>query len=88
MPPGRMRSPTSRQGDLALRAPAEMVQKHLILGDRYYARSGTMARGNDAARWLAVILAVALLTACEHGSMSYNRSTGTFNMPFGQDSNR
>jgi hypothetical protein len=53
------------------------------------APTGNRGRTLDAAaRWVAVLMAATLLAACEHGSMSYNRSTGTFNMPFGQGSNR
>jgi hypothetical protein len=37
---------------------------------------------------LTMVIAVALLSGCEHGNMAYNRSTGTFNMPFGQGSSR
>jgi hypothetical protein len=48
-------------------------------------RAGKVSRSGW---WFAMLLAVPLLTACEHGSMTYNRSTGTFNMPFGVGSNR
>jgi hypothetical protein len=46
-----------------------------------------------AGRWLAAVLALAVLAACEHGSPSFDRSTGLFTVPLGpgahgQGSNR
>jgi hypothetical protein len=40
----------------------------------------------QAGRWLAAALALALLAACEHGSPSFDRSTGQFTVPLGPGS--
>ena len=37
-------------------------------------------------RWLAVALAMATLAACQTGTLSYNQSTGAFELPFGSGS--
>lgn len=39
-----------------------------------------------AGRWLAAALALAVLSACEHGSLSFDESTGQFKMPVGAGS--
>jgi hypothetical protein len=39
-----------------------------------------------AGRWLAAGLALALLAACEHGSPSFDRSTGQWTVPLGPGS--
>jgi hypothetical protein len=45
-----------------------------------------------AGRWLAAALVLAVLAACEHGQLSFDRSTGQFRVPLGagsgQGSNR
>ena len=43
-------------------------------------------RVGDARRWLALGVVAMLLAACEHGNVSYNRSTGTWALPFGHGS--
>jgi len=47
---------------------------------------GAGQRPHAAVAVLAIALAVVVLAACEHGNLSYNRSTGTFNLPFGPGS--
>ena len=37
-------------------------------------------------RWLAAGLALAVLAGCEHGSLSFDRSTGQFKIPVGAGS--
>jgi len=37
-------------------------------------------------RWVAVVLALAVLAGCEHGQLSFNRETGQFEMPIGAGS--
>jgi hypothetical protein len=46
---------------------------------------GRRARGQGraAVRWLAITMVMALLSACEHGPLAYDTSTGAFVMPFG-----
>ena len=45
------------------------------------------ARGKAwSARWLAAAILVATLAGCQTGTLSYNRSTGAFELPFGQGS--
>lgn len=39
-------------------------------------------------RWLVIALALTALAACEHGNLSYSRSTGSFSLPFGSGSQR
>jgi hypothetical protein len=39
-----------------------------------------------AGRWLAAALALAVLAACEHGPISFDRSTGQFKVPVGAGS--
>ena len=39
-----------------------------------------------AGRWLAAVLALAVLAGCEHGQLSFNRDTGQFNLPIGAGS--
>ena len=39
-----------------------------------------------AGRWLAAALALAVLAGCEHGQLSFDRSTGQFNLPIGAGS--
>jgi hypothetical protein len=39
-----------------------------------------------AGRWLAAALALATLTGCEHGQLSFNRDTGQFAVPIGAGS--
>jgi hypothetical protein len=38
-------------------------------------------------RWLVAALATATLAGCEHGNLSFDHSTGTFNLPIGAGSN-
>jgi len=46
------------------------------------------ARGKawSATRWLAAAMLVMTLAGCESGTLSYNRSTGAFVLPFGPGS--
>ena len=45
------------------------------------------ARGKAwSASWLAAAILVATLAGCQTGTLSYNRSTGAFVLPFGQGS--
>jgi hypothetical protein len=37
-------------------------------------------------RWLAAALALAVLAGCEHGSLSFDKSTGQFKLPVGAGS--
>lgn len=37
-------------------------------------------------RWLAVAIAMATLAACQSGALSFNQSTGAFELPFGSGS--
>jgi hypothetical protein len=39
-----------------------------------------------ATRWLVAALAVAVLSGCEHGSLSFDKSTGQFKLPVGAGS--
>jgi hypothetical protein len=39
-------------------------------------------------RWLAAALALAVLAGCEHGSLSFDKSTGQFKLPVGAGSGR
>ncbi|HTO81417.1 MAG TPA: hypothetical protein VMQ73_04235 [Methylomirabilota bacterium] len=39
-------------------------------------------------RGLVAALAIAVLAGCEHGSLSYDRSSGTFNLPIGAGSHQ
>lgn len=39
-----------------------------------------------AGRWLAAALALAVLTGCEHGRLSFDPSTGHFKLPIGAGS--
>jgi hypothetical protein len=39
-----------------------------------------------AVRWIAAAVVLATLSACEHGSLAYDTSTGAFVMPFGSGS--
>ena len=41
-----------------------------------------------APRLLAAVLLMLALAACEHGQLSYNSSSGTFNLPFGSGSHQ
>ncbi len=41
-----------------------------------------------APRLLAAVLLLLALAACEHGQLSYNSSSGTFNLPFGSGSHQ
>ena len=43
-----------------------------------------VARG--AGRWLIAALALAVLAGCEHGSLSFDRSSGQFKLPVGAGS--
>ena len=43
-------------------------------------------RGSTARRWLAVALAMVVLAACQHGDLSFSRTTGSFHMPLGAGS--
>jgi len=36
--------------------------------------------------WLVAALALVVLAACEHGNLSYDSSTGSFNLPIGAGS--
>jgi len=45
-----------------------------------------MPRG--VGRWIAALFAMALLAACQNGGLTYDPSTGLFNMPFGAQSHR
>jgi hypothetical protein len=44
------------------------------------------AVGGRTAGWLAAALVLAVLAACEHGQLSYDRSTGQFRVPIGAGS--
>ncbi|HKF63734.1 MAG TPA: hypothetical protein VKB42_20345 [Dongiaceae bacterium] len=50
--------------------------------------AGGEARGNacTAIKWLAAAMLVVTLAGCQTGTLSYNRSTGAFELPFGQGS--
>jgi len=37
-------------------------------------------------RWLIAAVAVVALEGCEHGNLSFDNSSGTFNLPIGADS--
>ena len=53
--------------------------------------AGEMPRRKEdgrGGRRLALALTLILLAACQHGQTSYNRSTGTWSMPFGTGSSR
>jgi len=49
-------------------------------------RSGAQVR--SLWRGLAAALAVAVLAGCEHGNLSYDSSSGTFNLPIGAGSHQ
>jgi hypothetical protein len=59
---------------MADRAPAE-----------WPAESHRLVAGG-AGRWLAVALALGVLAGCEHGSLSFDKSTGQFKVPVGAGS--
>ena len=46
------------------------------------------ASASIAPRLLAAVLLMLALAACEHGQLSYNSSSGTFNLPFGSGSHQ
>ena len=50
------------------------------------AEAGSERVFGRAARWVAAALALALLAACEHGSPSFDRSTGQWTVPLGPGS--
>ena len=50
------------------------------------ARSEARGKAWSATRWLAAAMLVLTLAGCETGALSYNRSTGAFELPFGQGS--
>jgi len=39
-----------------------------------------------ATRWLAVAFVMVVLAACQHGNLTFSRSTGAFAMPLGAGS--
>jgi hypothetical protein len=49
-------------------------------------RSGAQVR--SLWRGLVAALAVAVLAGCEHGNLSYDSSSGTFNLPIGAGSHQ
>ena len=60
-----------------------MIERLLSAGfpqKRHHVRGGTVCW------WLAASLATAVLAGCEHGNLSYDQSTGTFNLPIGAGS--
>ena len=50
------------------------------------ARSEARGKAWRATRWLAAAMLVVTLAGCQTGTLSYNRSTGAFELPFGQGS--
>jgi hypothetical protein len=42
--------------------------------------------GAALARWLTASLALVVLAGCEHGNLSFDQSTGRFNLPIGAGS--
>jgi hypothetical protein len=56
------------------RAPAEVpAESRRLIGGR-------------VGRWLAAVLTLAVLAGCEHGALSFDKSTGQFKMPVGAGS--
>jgi len=50
------------------------------------ARREARGKASSAIRWLAAAMLVVMLAGCQTGTLSYNRSTGAFELPFGQGS--
>jgi len=46
------------------------------------------ARVSSLCRGLVAALAIAVLAGCEHGNLSYDSSTGMFNLPIGAGSHQ
>ena len=50
------------------------------------ARREARGKASSAISWLAAAMLVVTLAGCQTGTLSYNRSTGAFELPFGQGS--